>query len=135
MMHLAALAAIEQALEQSPSWELAKGIALFVSTSGISYGVVLLRKIVASQQRHETILIGVDGKNGLRSKVDLLITRVDALEDRAIALDAVAEAERHLHPGPDRRIGARRMRDVTHEALDERARRHSDEHSTEDDDE
>lgn len=127
--------ALQAALEQSPTWELAKGLLLFVSTSGISYGVVLLRRIVQGQQRHENILIGVDGKNGLRSKVDLLITRVDALEDRAIALDAVAEAERHLHPGPDRRVGSRRMRDVTRDALDERDRRLTDEHSTEDTDE
>lgn len=133
MTHLAVLAALQQTLERSSTWELAKGIAIFVSTSGISYGVVLLRKIVAGQQRHENILIGVDGKNGLRSKVDLLITRVDALEDRAIAMDAVAEAERHLHPGPDRRVGQRRMRDVTRDALDERDRRITDEHSTEDD--
>jgi hypothetical protein len=53
MTHLAALAALQQTLDANPAWEMAKGIALFVSTSGISYGVLLLRKIVAGQQRHD----------------------------------------------------------------------------------
>lgn len=129
MTHIAVFAAL-QAIDAAPAWELAKGVMLTVCTSTLSYGVVLLRQLVKGQERHEAILIGVDGKNGLRSKVDLLVQRVDAIEDRNIALDAIADAERHQWPHPDRRTGPRRMRDVTHEVLDERARRISDEYPT-----
>lgn len=76
---------------------------------------------------------GVDGTNGIKSDVKLLVKRVDAIEDRNIAIDAVVEAERQQWPHRDRRAGARRLRDVIHEAHDERQRAMTDEHPIEED--
>lgn len=118
----------------SPTWELVKGIMLFVCTSLLGYGVALLRKLVKLGERHEVILIGIDGRNGVVSKVDLLVRRVDAIEDRNIAIDAIVEAERQQWPYPDRRAGPRRMKDVVREVQEERTRRITDEHSIEDPD-
>lgn len=66
---------------------------------------------------------GTDGTNGIKSDVKLLVKRVDAIEDRNIEIDAVTEYERQQWPHADRRAGARRLRDVAHEARDEAARR------------
>jgi hypothetical protein len=71
-----------------------------------------------------------DGE-GLIKKMQRFATRLDALEDRNIAIDAVADAERREHPDPDRRVGPRRKRDIVHEVMDERAHRITDEHSPE----
>ena len=69
---------------------------------------------------------------GLIATVARHEARLDVIEDWKIALDAVAEVERREHAGPDRRVGPRRKLDVAHEVLDERVRRITDEHSTED---
>lgn len=71
---------------------------------------------------------------GLIATVARHEARLDVIEDWKIALDAVADAERREHVGPDRRVGPRRKLDVAHEVLDERVRRITDEHSTEDPD-
>lgn len=136
MTHLAVLAsfaawaqatvAASATSELASLWEIAKGIMLFVSTSLLAWIATTLRRVEQTLVKHEHILIGVDGKNGLRSKVAHNDERLDALEKRNIAIDAVAEAERDLHPGPDRRHDARRLRDKIHAAHD------SDEYPTED---
>jgi hypothetical protein len=76
---------------------------------------------------------GDDGKNGIKGDVRLLVRRVDAIEDRNIAIDAVVEAEREQWPYPDRRHGQRRLHDVIREAQEERSRRLADDQPLEDD--
>lgn len=115
----------------SPLWEIAKGVMLTACTALLTWIAKTLQQVLRTLIDHGHILVGVDGNNGLKSDVKLLTRRVDAIEDRNIAIDAVTEVERHQHGGPDRRIGPRRMRDVVHEAIDERAHRLTDEHSTE----
>lgn len=120
-----------QSIDAAPLWEVTKGVMLTASTALLTWIATTLRKVEREQVNQRHILVGVDGDNGIRSQVRLHEERLGAIEDRNLALDAVADAERHNHPGPDRRIGARRTRDVVHEALDERLRRITDEHSTE----
>lgn len=75
-------------------------------------------------------LHGIDGKNGIKSDVRLLVQRVDAIEDWKIASLAVSESERHHYHGPDRRAGPRRLGEVTDEGHRERMRRITDDHPT-----
>lgn len=117
-------------LELAPLWEIAKGIMLFACTALLTWCAKTLREVLRQLIDHQHILVGVDGTNGLRSQVRSLQEDVEAIQQRNTRIDAVTEAEQRLHPGPDRRHGARRMRDVTHEALDEHAKRFTDEHPT-----
>ena len=73
---------------------------------------------------------GVDGSNGIKSDVRLLVQRVDVLEDWKIAQIAVAETERRQYHGPDRRAGPRRMSEVVDEGHREKMRRVTDEYSS-----
>jgi hypothetical protein len=118
-------------LDFAPIWEVAKGVMLTGITAGVGWIATTLRTIAREQIDQKHILVGVDGKNGLKSDVRLLVRRVDAIEDRNIAIDAVNEAERQQHPSGERRIGARRLRDVVHEAQDLRAKQVTDEHTAE----
>lgn len=96
--------------------------------------LTVLRAVLVDLRDLKRDVHGIDGKNGIKSDVKLLVQRVDAIEDRNIAIDAVVEAERQAWPHPDRRQGARRLQDVIREAQEERMRRLTDEHSTEDPD-
>lgn len=117
----AALAAQLQAFDASPIWEIIKGIALFASTSMLAWCATMLRQVLTRQTRVDHFLFGVDGDNGLRSMVKDIREDVDAVLERNLRIDAVVdEQERHQYKGPDRRAGARRLRDVVHDAQDER---------------
>jgi hypothetical protein len=74
--------------------------------------VFLLRDDVRDLMRD----IGRDGKDGLKATVALLGDRIDVIEARFIAIDAVEESERQLHDGPNRRHEVRRTRDQILEA-------------------
>jgi hypothetical protein len=126
----AALAVVSSAIDVAPLWEIAKGVMLFSCTALLTWCAATLRQVLRTLIDHQHILIGVDGTNGLRSKVRGLEDEVDAIKERNLKIDAVTESERRQHPGPDRRVGARRLRDVAHEALDEHAHRATDEFPT-----
>jgi hypothetical protein len=126
---------VTPALDFGLAWDVTKNLLLPAIAFGIGWALKKLSAIetrqVAIEERqmkHEHILIGVDGRNGLRSDVKLVRRRVDAIEDRNIAIDAVTRSDREKYPGPDRRIGARRMLDVVREAQDERQMRITGEH-------
>lgn len=89
-----------------------------------------LREVKIDMREVKRDIHGTDGKNGIKSDVRLLVKRVDLIEDRNIAEDAVKETERQMWPHPDRRHGPRRLHDVIREAQEERMRRITDEHST-----
>lgn len=132
MTHLAALAAVTgTSIELGPLWEIAKGVMLFSCTALLSWCAKTLREVLRTLIDHQHILVGVDGTNGLRSQVRENTEDIEQIRERNWRIDAVTEAERLQHSGPDRRAGPRRMRDVAHEALDEQARRGTDEHSIE----
>lgn len=117
-------------LDLAPLWEIAKGIMLFACTALLTWCAKTLREVLRQLIDHQHILVGVSGTNGLRSEVNQNTADIDAIKERNWKIDAVTEAENRLHPGPDRRHGARRMRDVAHDALDEHAKRFTDEHPT-----
>lgn len=98
-------------------WEVVKAVMLTITTGGVLWiaRTIVLMKDEVRDLKH--IVIGVDGKNGLRSTVTALKSDVDFLNDRNTALDAVAEAERRSHAGPDRRINSR-LRDEILDVID-----------------
>jgi hypothetical protein len=69
--------------------------------------VFLLRDDVRDLMRD----IGKDGSDGIKAIVALHGRRLDTIEGRFIAIDAVEEAERNLHEGPDKRQTSRRLMD------------------------
>jgi hypothetical protein len=73
-------------------------------------------------------LHGVDGNNGIKSDVRLLVQRVDVLDDWMKANEAVAKYEQEHYHGPDRRAGPRRIGEVVDEGHRERFRRATDEY-------
>ena len=82
-------------MNQTPLWwEIAKGILLFTTTATLAYVARTLGQVLKGMQTLQFIVVGVDGTNGLRSKVSALGTRVDAIEGKAIAAEAVREERR-----------------------------------------
>ena len=98
------------------TWEAIKSLLLVFIAGGVTWMCKTL--LVMRENFHDlkVEVVGVDGKNGLKSKVADLLTRVKAIDQRHERLDAIDEYERQQHPGPDRRQGARRLRDIVREA-------------------
>jgi hypothetical protein len=94
--------------EFGPFWEIAKGVMLFVITTGVGFMVKLLWFVRDKVIEHDTTLYGRDKDNGLRGGLRGLTDRVGLIEDRNTAIDAVAAAERAQHQGPERRHAALR---------------------------
>ena len=88
-------------------WLLAPGVSLWLLRS-----VMGLRDDVRDLKRE---VIGVDGTNGLKSRVVRNEARLEVLEDQKIAMDAVEKAERERYHGEERRGGVRRLRDMIRE--------------------
>lgn len=118
MTLLATIAALQATLDGNPTWEIAKGVMLSLSTASILASAALLWRLRDGVRDLKREVCGEDGKNGLKSEMRNVLRRLTAIEARNIAVDAVAEAERELHDGPDRRHHARRLRDKIHDAHD-----------------
>lgn len=90
--------------ETTPAWwEIAKGILLFAITSILAFiakGFWSMRDLVRD---HEVAINGRNGENGIKRGLKAVTDRVDLIEDRNTAIDAVAEAERAQWHGPERR--------------------------------
>jgi hypothetical protein len=132
-MTLHALAVALQSPSTGFSWTGDQMRTVLMTLLTTSAGIIVrllytLRDEVRDMKRD---LRGNGDGEGLIKKMQRFATRLDALEDRNIAIDAVADAERREHPDPDRRVGPRRKRDIVHEVMDERAHRITDEHSPE----
>jgi hypothetical protein len=69
--------------------------------------------------------IGKDGTDGMKAIVALHGRRLDAIEGRFIAIDAVEEAERNLYEGPEKRHEARRLMDELRQLHDRGERPHT----------
>jgi hypothetical protein len=124
MLRLQQLAAPTQTLELAPLWEVAKGLMLFLSTALLSWIARTVAQVRTSQRDQLHILKGVDGDGGfkkdiagLESTVRLHGRRLDRIEGRFIALDAVEDADQQDHPGDERRTKVRRTRDQVLEGL------------------
>lgn len=103
-------AVIQAATVSAEGWETAKGVMLTLSTAAtmwIARTLFTLRDAV----RDLKTAVGTDGGNGVISKVKQHALRLDAIEDRNLAIDAIAEKEAREYQGPERRQSARRLRD------------------------
>lgn len=117
-----------EALVISPMWwEIAKGVLLFAITGILGFiakGFWSMSRMVVD---HELAIYGRNGENGLKRGLTAIEGRVNALDDRFIAMDAVAlvEAERATYPGPERRHSPLHVivERVRQELLDEERRR------------
>lgn len=104
-------AAIQATSVSDEGWETAKGVMLTISTAAtmwIGKTLFAMRDDVRDLKR----TVGTDGKNGVLKVVEGIATRVQHIEERHAAIDAVAEAERDGYEGPERRYHTRRMRDA-----------------------
>lgn len=106
-------------------WEVTKGVMMFVITGLLTMVAkradALVKQLADQAKRQvnlEHIVVGVDGANGLRSRVSQLEETVEDIHTRNERIDAVAEYERQQYQGEDRRAGPRRIRDVVHEVED-----------------
>lgn len=100
-------------------WEAAKGIGGTAILAACGWMVTTLRRVEKRQVTHEHLLMGVDGKNGLRSDVRQAAVRLSAIERRNEKIDAVTEYERQHYQGEERRMGSRRVRDVVRDVKEE----------------
>lgn len=100
-------------LTEHPLWEVFKGILLFATTAMMTWSATTLRQVLKSQQKHDIMLVGIDGENGLRQAVRHHEERLDAIEQRNQRIDTiVAEQERERWPHPERRHHTRRAVDL-----------------------
>ena len=93
-------------------WEIVKGFLLFTITGlagVVAKAVVAMRDDIRDVKRD---IRGVDGTNGLKSEMRAVVDRVDLIDDRFVAMDAVAEASRMSYDGEERRHDMRRGEDV-----------------------
>lgn len=96
--------------EAVPSiWELTKGLMLFVITGSVGFAVKLLWSVRDLVKDHETAIYGREGQNGLKRGLKQVTDRVDLIEDRNTAIDAVAAAEKAQYTGEERRHAAVRQ--------------------------
>jgi hypothetical protein len=73
-------------------WEIAKGTMLFVITGGVGFMCKLLWGMRDMVVEHESAIHGHKGENGLKRGLKAVTDRVDLIEDRNTAIDAVREA-------------------------------------------
>lgn len=112
---------VEPTLDANETWEITKGLLLAASTGLLGWCAMMLRQVLIQQTKVNHFLFGVEGDNGLRAIVKQLREDMDVVLERNLRIDSVVEAEeRRQYHGPDRRAGARRLRDVVHDAQDER---------------
>lgn len=99
-------------IDIAPLWDIAKGVMLTLTTAGVGWTARTVFVIRDDMRDLKTDVHGRDGTNGIKSMVKQLITRVDAIEDRNLVIDAVAEAEKEEYTGDERRHGLRSVREL-----------------------
>ena len=87
-------------------WEIGKAVLLFAITGLLGFAVRLLWSMRDKVVDHEQAIYGKNGENGLKRGLKAVTDRVDLIEDRNLAIDAVADAERDGYHGPERRHAA-----------------------------
>ena len=92
--------------EFSGFWEIAKGVLLFTITSLLALLARDNRFVRDKVIDHDTAIYGKNGENGLKRGLKDVTNRVDLIEDRNTAIDAVAAAEKAEYRGPERRHAA-----------------------------
>jgi hypothetical protein len=119
----ALLQATTTAGEIASFWEIAKGVLLFSITGLLAWIANTLRDMVKRQVVLEHIVVGMEGTNGLRSRMGAAEERIDLIEDRNLVIDAVAKAEEEQYKGEERRHGLRRLRDLIRDEIEHPERR------------
>ena len=104
-------AALQATTVSAEGWETAKGVMMTISTAATMWIVRTLFHLRDAVRDLKSTVIGADGRNGLNSKIRKAEARLDAIEDRNIALDTIAELEKAEYRGPERRKRPRRHRD------------------------
>lgn len=92
-------------------WEIAKGVMLTLTTAGVVWTARTVFGLRDDLRDLKITVIGSDGTNGIASKVKRNTARLDAIEARNLAIDAVVELERKQYEGPNQRRTVRRLRD------------------------
>lgn len=87
-------------------WEIAKGVLLFAITGLLAFVARDFRWMRDLVRDHDQAIYGKEGQNGLKRGLKAVTDRVDLIEDRNTAIDAVTEAERSQWHGPERRHAA-----------------------------
>lgn len=94
-------------------WEIAKGVLLFAITGLLAFVARDFRWMRDLVRDHDQAIYGKEGQNGLKRglkdvnvRVDVISGRVGEIDDRFVAMDAVAEAEQADYRGPERRHAA-----------------------------
>lgn len=87
----------------APLWEILKAVMLSITTMAALWTARTVFVVRDTVREVVIELRGVDGKNGLKSKVGDHETRLGKIEDRNLVLDALTEAERGQYTGKERR--------------------------------
>lgn len=101
-----------QSPEVAISWEAVRTVFGALTTGGVMWvcRMVFCMRDDVRDLKHD--VRGVDGTNGIKSTVRRLDERVSVIEDRHIALDAIARADREAYHGEERRLHIRRLHDL-----------------------
>lgn len=111
-----ALAALAESADSGADLTMVLEVARWLVAPGVSLWV--LRAILGLRDDVRDVkrdVSGVDGTNGLKSTVRSMGARLEELEDRQLAIDAIEEHEREQYTGPEKRHRARRFRDLIRE--------------------
>lgn len=103
---LMSVSVLLQAVSLPPQWEIFKGVMITVGCAGIMW---LCRTVFVLRDKL------MKAEPALKN-VSLMSKQIRALQNWRIRLEAVAQSEKANYHGPERRHGARRLRDVVSEA-------------------
>lgn len=115
--------AVQHAADLAPLWEIVRNTLITLTAGGVAWIVRSLRDMDKRQVVIEHIVVGVDGKNGLRARMTAAEGQIGLQRDRNVALDTVAEIERTEYEGDERRHEQRRFRDMIRDELENPTRR------------
>lgn len=124
----ASLTMLAQAVPMNPTVETVKVSLLAIITAAVLWTARTVFVNRDDTQKIKQLLFGVDGgngKDGILSELTVLSGNMRAVLHWKMAMDAVEEYEKDMHPGEERRHRTRRLRDTLTEA-----HRQSGEHST-----
>lgn len=99
-------------LDTITAGQLIQSIFFLAITTCVAWIVKVLPSIRDDIREVKREVMGLNGKDGLISKVTDLIDRMDAVDTRHVKADVLSEIERELAPGELRRMRDRVMGDA-----------------------
>jgi hypothetical protein len=116
MMFQSAAAA---APDVGPLWAFLQPVLISLTAAAAVWSATTMHRLIKRQDRMENIVVGVDGKNGLRSKVEVLDGRISTVDERVDLIDErhgledhLAKAAREQYQGEEKRRELRRAEDI-----------------------